>query len=158
MDSDTRPAADLMSALSQLVRTTRALNQRHAAAHSATGTPISLLRALRDEDVRVSELAIRLSVAPSVVSRAIVPLENAGLVERHREPDDGRACKIGLTAAGRQRMTEIQSGYVERITELLSAWDETEVREAARLMRKLEAEMSQADFAALRLPSLALTV
>ena len=138
MPDGQQPAAELMSALSQLMRTSRAAAHRHSQSLGPSGTPLGLLKALRDGDARPGDLAGRLCVAPSVVSRAVVPLEASGLIERRHDPDDARAWRLGLTARGAARLSEVQAAYVERLTEMLEPWDEQDVTEAARLMTLLE--------------------
>lgn len=135
--------ADLLSSLSQLVRTTRHAAQRQDNALGPSGTPHHLLKSLREGPVRVSDLATRLSLAPSVVSRAIGPLEEKGLVERHQDPDDARSWQIALTSTGKQRLAAVQQSYVERLTGVLDAWDDADILEAARLMRKLQETLAQ---------------
>ena len=100
MPDGQQPAAELMSALTQLMRTSRATAHRQSQSLGPSGTPLGLLKALRDGDARPGDLAVRLCVAPSVVSRAVVPLEASGLIERRHDPDDARAWRLGLTALG----------------------------------------------------------
>ncbi len=52
----------------------------------------------------MGDLADRLLVAPSVASRVVATLEQDGLVERHPDPADARACLLGLTDLGRDRL------------------------------------------------------
>ena len=144
MPDGQQPAAELMSALTQLMRTSRATAHRQSQTLGASGTPLGLLKALRDGDARPGDLATRLCVAPSVVSRAVVPLEASGLIERRHDPDDARAWRLGLTARGAARLAEVQAAYVERFTELLSPWDEHDIAEAARLMTLLEQTLAHA--------------
>jgi len=144
MPDGQQPAAELMSALTQLMRTSRATAHRQSQTLGASGTPLGLLKALRDGDARPGDLAIRLCVAPSVVSRAVVPLEASGLIERRHDPDDARAWRLGLTARGAARLAEVQAAYVERFTELLRPWDEHDISEAARLMTLLEQTLAHA--------------
>src|SRR5438128_8082890 len=138
MPAGEQPAAELLSALSQLMRTTRSVAHRQTQNLVPSGTPLSLLKALSDGDARPGDLATRLCVAPSVVSRAVVPLEASGLVERKHDPADARAWRLGLTGAGAERLGAVQSAHVQRLTQLLEPWDEHDVTEAARLMTLLE--------------------
>lgn len=139
----TESVADLLSSLSQLVRTTRHVAQRQDHALGPSGTPHHLLKALRQGPVRVSDLATRLSLAPSVVSRAIGTLEEKGLVERNQDPDDARSWQIALTDPGQLRLAAVQQAYVERLTGVLDAWDDADILEAARLMRKLQETIAE---------------
>ncbi len=144
MPAGEQPAAELLSALSQLMRTSRSVVHRQTQNLGPSGTPLGLLKALREGDARPGDLATRLCVAPSVVSRAVVPLEAAGLVERRHDPADARAWRLGLTGAGAERLGAVQSAYVQRFTQLLEPWQEHDVTEAARLLTLLEQTLAQA--------------
>jgi DNA-binding MarR family transcriptional regulator len=50
--------------------------------------------------LRISELRNDVLLTQPGISRLIARLEAAGLIERADDPDDGRACRVRLTAAG----------------------------------------------------------
>jgi DNA-binding MarR family transcriptional regulator len=131
----------LLDSLSRLIRTSRAASHRQQAEYGLSGTPLGILKALATGDARPGDLATRLQIAPSVVSRAVVPLEQAGLVERRTDPADARAARLGLTAAGRRRLEEAREDFAVRFTPLLDDWDRADVAELARLMDRLEATL-----------------
>ncbi len=58
------------------------------------------LRRAAPERLRPLAIEARLLLAQPNVSRLIVRLERAGLVDRHPCPEDGRGQLIGITAAG----------------------------------------------------------
>ena len=128
----------LLDALTRLIRTSRAAGQRHQAEFGLSGTPLGILKVLATEDARPGDLAARLQIAPSVISRAVVPLEQAGLVERRTDPDDARAARLGLTPAGQRRLEEARRDFAERFAPLLEDWDRTDITELTRLMDRLE--------------------
>ncbi len=72
----------------------------------ATGLQVSLLQLqilehlLRLGPRRVGLLAAELDVTPPTVSDAIAALQNKGIVDRHPDPDDGRATLVALTKKG----------------------------------------------------------
>jgi DNA-binding MarR family transcriptional regulator len=144
MPAGEQPAGELLSALSQLMRTSRSVAHRQSQSLGPSGTPLGLLKALSEGDARPGDLATRLCVAPSVVSRAVVPLEASGLVERRHDPDDARAWRLGLTGHGAEQLGAVQSAYVQRFTEMLEPWDEHDVTEAARLLTLLEQTLASA--------------
>jgi DNA-binding MarR family transcriptional regulator len=83
----------------------------------------SVLVALVDLDgIRMSHLARRLSLSNSSITAAARGLAERGLVERRDDPEDGRAARLFLTEAGRERADAIAA----RI-------DEFEARVLARL-------------------------
>ena len=132
----------LLDALSRLIRTSRAAGQRHQAEFGLSGTPLGILKALATGDARPGDLAVGLQIAPSVVSRAIVPLEQAGLVERRSDPEDARASRLGLTAAGRRRLDEARQDFADRFAPLLDDWDRADITTLARLMGELDETIS----------------
>ena len=52
--------------------------------------------------MRLSELARFERVRPPTITRLVRDLERDGLVSRRPDPDDGRAWRVGVTAAGRR--------------------------------------------------------
>jgi DNA-binding MarR family transcriptional regulator len=57
-----------------------------------------LLRLSREPGLKQVELAERMDVEPITACRIVDRLEEAGLVERQRDPDDRRAWRLVLTA------------------------------------------------------------
>jgi DNA-binding MarR family transcriptional regulator len=133
----------LLDALSRLIRTARAASHRQQAEFGLSGTPLGILTSLAVADARPGDLAGRLQIAPSVVSRAVVPLEQGGLVERRTDPDDARATRLGLTEAGRRRLAEAREDFADRFDPLLADWDRHDVAELTRLMGRLESTLSR---------------
>src|SRR3954465_15771581 len=90
----------LTASISQLVRTGRHVSTR-AAAQLYGDLPSfgwALLVPLeRDGDQRCSALATKVGVDVSVASRQLAALERSGYVERHPDPQDGRASQLRLT-------------------------------------------------------------
>lgn len=56
---------------------------------------------LAEEGLRQSELAERLHVQPATMTNMLHRLEQAGLVERHTDPDDLRVSRVYPTNKGR---------------------------------------------------------
>jgi DNA-binding MarR family transcriptional regulator len=96
-------ATQLLTALDSVVRTVRFVAAKDHG-QTMTGTLSGILKAVSATDLRLGDLAAHLMVAPSVASRAVAALEADGLVERHADPEDARACLIGITALGRERL------------------------------------------------------
>jgi DNA-binding MarR family transcriptional regulator len=73
-----------------------------------------------DGGARLTELAERSGFTKQSVGEAVADLERLGFVERVRDPEDGRAKIIQLTAHGREALTasqEIFSDIERRFTE-----------------------------------------
>jgi DNA-binding MarR family transcriptional regulator len=84
--------------------------------------------------LRVTELADRLGVDTPTVTRKVQQLERLGLVARTDDPEDRRAHRIRLTAAGRRtvaRLTAARRGWVGT---LLEEWPPDDVKRFASLL------------------------
>ena len=94
------------------------------------GKPVSvseahaLMELARTERLSQNELAARLVLEKSTVSRLVGGLVARGWVERERDPTDGRAVRLGLTERGARAAAEIGDarrqkfdGVLERIPE-----------------------------------------
>lgn len=85
---------------------------------------------------RLSDLAARINLDLSTVSRHVQQLAKSGLVERSRDPNDGRAQQVELTAAGRELLKE---GFVKRrsaLQERFADWSQNDIAELDRLLAK----------------------
>src|SRR5919205_3100755 len=70
---------------------------------------VALLRQIADsEPLRSGELANRLGVEASHVTRTVQQLQKSGYVTRVPDPDDGRAQRIRLTDAGRSAVDRVR--------------------------------------------------
>lgn len=65
------------------------------------GQEMFLLELWREDGLKVGDLAARLRVEPPTVTRMLRRLENCGLVERRKDPDDARGIRVYLTEKGR---------------------------------------------------------
>lgn len=88
-------------------------------------------------EMRLSELAEHLHIAPRSATEVVDGLEQRGLVERRPDPNDRRATLIALTDQGKRVSEAIRSARnveAERFFGGLSASDRTHL---ARILRKL---------------------
>lgn len=98
----------------------------HERLMSLAGVPldraaVALLRQIADsEPLRPGELANRLGVEASHVTRQVQQLEKTGHVTRVPDPDDRRAQRIELTAAGSQAIGRIREAGVRGMQMALS--------------------------------------
>jgi DNA-binding MarR family transcriptional regulator len=137
----------LTSAVSQLVRIGRHVSSR-AAAQLHGDLPSygwSLLVPLqREGDLRSTDLAARVGVDVSVVSRQLAVLERAGYVERHPDPRDGRASLLRLTRAGGDALEAARCLRSEWALSALARWDEAEAQLLADLLDRLVDDLTTA--------------
>lgn len=134
--------AGLLDSLGRLMRTSKALGHHQSTEFGLAGTPFGILKTLAGGDARPGDVAVRLQIAPSVVSRAVVPLEQAQLVERRTDPADARAWRLGLTDAGHRRLDQAHQDFVDRLTPMLDDWDSADIATLTELMVRLEHTVS----------------
>ena len=67
----------------------------------------------------MTDLAERVLVSPSGMTRAVAWLADGGLVTRERDPEDGRSFIVGLTAPGLARLRKAQVTHHACVRELL---------------------------------------
>jgi len=85
----------------------------------------------------IGALATELGLDATTVTRQIATMDAAGLVERSRDPRDGRACLVGLTAEGRRRMAEVRNAREERLAEVLRDWSADDRRMLGEILARL---------------------
>lgn len=101
MSEDAQDISQIVSGLGQLAAFVRMAGWREAEPLGLTPTQTACLSHLAGRgSSRVTVLARLLGVTQPTASEVIAALERKGLVERRRDPADGRATRIGLTAAG----------------------------------------------------------
>jgi len=83
---------------------------------------------------RPTELAHELHLSASGVTRALLPLERRGIVERRRDPGDARASLAVLTPAGRELLDEALEAAGERATGLLRRLTVGQQKQLQRLL------------------------
>jgi DNA-binding MarR family transcriptional regulator len=97
-------AADLRSALRQFLRRT----EEAAAANRLTPQRYDLLLQIEAAseigEVTIGQLAERLALGQPAVSELVKRAEQAGLVERRSDREDGRVVRLRLTAEGSRRV------------------------------------------------------
>jgi DNA-binding MarR family transcriptional regulator len=110
----------------------RARRQRKAA-----GT-LSLLQLLAGrQPLRPSEIAEVHGVHPSLVTRQVRELEDAGYVQVAADPADGRSCLVTLTPAGAGELQQLTQAGLDRFALFLADWQPSDVRILTALLDKL---------------------
>ena len=99
---------------------------------------VALLRQIAEtEPLRPGELAHRLGVEASHVTRTAQQLERSGHVTRVPDPDDRRAQRIQLTEAGQQAIVRVRDAGVRGMQHALSGWKPEELRQLATLFHRM---------------------
>jgi len=76
--------------------------------------------------VRITELSSDVLLTQPGISRLIVRLEAAGLVERIDDPDDGRACRVRLTDAGAHAQRDVGRRHGRHVAQTMARRFSTE--------------------------------
>ena len=87
-------------------------------AHGLTVGDYQVLVHLSEQEqrsMRMCDLATRLQLSPSGLTRRLDGLVRAGLVSRQPSPDDGRVILAVLTAAGRRELERVAPHHVESV-------------------------------------------
>jgi DNA-binding MarR family transcriptional regulator len=95
--------------------------------------------------VRITELSSDVLLTQPGISRLVVRLEAAGLVERIDDPDDGRACRIRLTEAGAQAQRDIGLRHGRHVAQAMArALGNEQLLQLRDLCRSLTTEGTRA--------------
>lgn len=109
----------------------------------------TLLEVEKNTEISVSELANKLSLDKSTVSRTIDGLVNISLVDRIIPKENRRKAILNLTKNGKQVCNSINYTHDSYIKNMLDGFTASEKEEFLRLFKKLTGNMSdlrQADF------------
>lgn len=87
----------------------------------------------RKDRQSVGALAEQVNLDASTVTRQVAAMKNAGLVEKHDNPDDRRGGFVTITEAGREAAAQVRSKRLQRVEYAFRDWSEEERREFARL-------------------------
>ncbi|MER5200088.1 MarR family winged helix-turn-helix transcriptional regulator [Streptomyces sp. NPDC002755] len=99
---------------------------------------VALLRQVADsEPLRPGELAQRLGVEASHVTRTVQQLQKSGYVTRVPDPDDGRAQRIQLTEAGRGAVGRVRDAGARGMQLALADWSPEELGQLATLFHRM---------------------
>lgn len=70
----------------------------------------------REEGITLSEIARRLGLAKSHVSKTVDELSTAGYLEKRPDPHDGRILRLHRTGSGVQRFGQLHAQVRERLS------------------------------------------
>ena len=102
---------------------------------------LAALTALADGDVRMGDLATRLGLAESSVTRLVDRLEGVGLAIRRPSAGDRRCVEAGLTPEGRKVVRRVLAERREFLDEILQTLDPNERGEFVRLFGVMAAAL-----------------
>ncbi|GAA1613269.1 MarR family transcriptional regulator [Kribbella sancticallisti] len=140
------PAQDVLEGVSSLVRAVRCVEHRHlwpdAGLKRADAGVLKVLA--KGGEQRGGEIAAKLGVDASVVSRQLSTLEADGLVSRRPDPADARVSLVQLSELGRDRLDALYAGYARQLRAALSDWEDDEMIAAADALRRIASAVTQA--------------
>ncbi|MBO3752659.1 MarR family transcriptional regulator [Streptosporangiaceae bacterium NEAU-GS5] len=99
-DTAAQAAGETWVAISRL---TRRLRELAVEGDLSPGQALVLVRLVKQGPASASELAAAERVKPQSMAAIVQALEHRGLVERTRDPEDGRRQLISVTERGRER-------------------------------------------------------
>ncbi len=108
------------------------------ATHDVDKASFPLLAFLEEHgQSRPSDAAQALELDLSTVSRQVRHLEQAGLLDRRPDDIDGRACRIGLTPAGRAGLAAVRTTRNDLLDAVLVGWSDEDRSDLLRLLDRL---------------------
>ncbi|MBN9047494.1 MAG: winged helix-turn-helix transcriptional regulator [Rhizobiales bacterium] len=93
--------------------------------------------------IGIVNLADRVGRDYTTVSRQVSKLEELGLAERRESPVDRRVREAIITERGKAMTDKVDAAREKMAREIFSDWEETEVRELIRLMRRFANAVTQ---------------
>jgi DNA-binding MarR family transcriptional regulator len=135
---DTEVAAALQGAIGLLVRKMR---QAHLPGELTLAESSALKRLDKGGPATSSDLAKQDRISPQSMGATLAALEQRGLIERHRDPRDGRRIMLSVSDAGRQMINDRRGARAEQLAATLRAaftdGEVSQLRAAAPLLERL---------------------
>jgi DNA-binding MarR family transcriptional regulator len=109
-------AAGVAAALERLIGLFRSLSPASGLSLTAAATLATLERS---GPCRLTWLAVREGVTQPAMTQLVARLQDAGLVDRAADPDDGRVVQVRITAEGKAVLAGRRAVRAERVAGLL---------------------------------------
>ncbi|MEY4239217.1 MAG: hypothetical protein RL339_1818 [Pseudomonadota bacterium] len=136
----TPSVAYLLSDSARLLR--RAFDMR-VRAMGVTGPQARLLLVLGlHEGENQGFYAEQLDVEAITLGRMLDRMEEAGLIERRRDPADRRAWRVHLTPAGHDLLPELRAGMTPMIDAMLAGFTETDRERLGQMIEQVRANLN----------------
>jgi len=130
---------ELAELLSHSARRLRRGSTVQLAPLGLTGAQARVLRILAraDRPLRMADIAAGLEVVPRSVTTMVDGAEAAGLIVRGPDPEDRRAVRVSLTAAGHALLERLERARRTSAEEVFGALDGRQRADLARLLGTL---------------------
>ncbi len=135
-------AAEVEQELAMMFRRARKMSSSVATEVHPELDPASyslLLMVADSGSLRAMDMAERIGLDKSTVSRQIAHLVRLDLLRRVPDPEDGRARLIQLSDSGRARLDEVRKHRSRRLRADFAQWSTDDLHQFARLLGKLNA-------------------
>jgi DNA-binding MarR family transcriptional regulator len=140
---DTFDGDDVARLRIALARISRLLD-RQSRGEALTSTQSSVLATVaRLGPLRITEVAEIEGLNPTMLSRIVGKLEEAGLLRRKPDPDDGRASRVEATPAGAEINRKQRAQRTRLLTDRLAALPDTRATELLAALPALESLAEQ---------------
>jgi DNA-binding MarR family transcriptional regulator len=107
-----------------------------------TVAQLSALRVVeRGGSLSATEVAARLGVDASTISRQLRPLEDRKLVARSTDGTDRRVTRLRVTAAGRRVLGRLEASMLEAFAGALEGWSTDDRALLAGLLTRLHDDL-----------------
>jgi DNA-binding MarR family transcriptional regulator len=88
-------------------------------------------------EMRVADIAAKVGLTQSAISRQVSEMIRLGLVERRIDDVDGRAVLIRITAPGQARLASESANRAEQLCRMVTDWDVPQVDHVLDAVRLL---------------------
>lgn len=143
MSPQRETVVELVDELSLLLRAARAMAQRSTARFDMPAPLVGVLWTLYTHGgLRQNQLADKLCISESALSRQIAALAADGLVERARSEDDGRVSLVQISGVGRARLDTALEHRVDDYAPKFTDWSDEQTREVLDTIVRLRRAIS----------------
>ena len=104
---------------------------------------VILRRLQADGPLNVSALADALNLDGSTVTRQLTTLENDGLIERRRDPSDGRGTVVEATSKGLTQVDAVSEARRELYRQCLADYSEADREELATTLERFNGALDR---------------
>ena len=120
------------------------LDKRSIAQTGLNTTDFMILEALLHKGAMpISKIADKVLLTSGSMSTAANRLEKRELVQRVRDPADGRSYYLHLTKAGKQIITAAYSSHCKMLERMIEGFNQNELSELASLLKKIGLQAEQ---------------
>ncbi len=139
------PATPEQAVIGLMMQAGRRLRTRHPEDQVDPSTFPLARQLLCHDAMRVSDLAAKIELDASTVSRQIKQLEDKGIVERTPDPADGRASLVRLSEEGHRTMQAAFHRRFQRIQQVLEPWSQRDKDQLQKLLTRLAIDLRDAN-------------